>query len=195
VIRVEAELCALREQLHTARTWQRAVHQQVEEYRHQAHHLDKIANVESEAAAAVLDEAERDLQRYLDFSVGAAVLGMAFLNAIRIGYQDLRGRAGRYAIEQAKQQEIALVRATGQGTRPWTRAQLAMLRKGAFPKGYVGHHINNVARFPHLAANPDNIRFVTHAEHWALHKQDWHNNTSGRMFNRRSLAVQRATFK
>jgi RHS repeat-associated protein len=62
--------------------------------------------------------------------------------------------------------------AAGGGTRPWTRAERGELLSTGKVKGYEGHHINTVKGNPvELARDPNNIRFVTRAEHVQIHRQ------------------------
>lgn len=91
----------------------------------------------------------------------------------------------------AQKQEMELVNTTGHGTREWSTAEKDMMKKGSFPKDYQAHHINSLQRFPDLAYNPDNITFFTKSEHIELgHKGDFHNASSGKMYNRKSMMVQ-----
>ncbi len=54
---------------------------------------------------------------------------------------------------------------------------------GKFPDGFQGHHINNVANFPWIANNPDNIQFYSFAGHLAAHGGKWSRPTSGELKN------------
>lgn len=57
-------------------------------------------------------------------------------------------------------------------------------------KGYQGHHINTVKGNPiELARNPNNIRFVTQAEHVQIHREagGYRNPITGRPLVARSL--------
>jgi len=90
----------------------------------------------------------------------------------------------RRAVRHAWKQEQALVQATGKGTRRWSKAEKAELLANGKVKGYHGHHINNVANHPNLAANPNNIEFVTPTEHLARHGGNWRNPTSGSLMDR-----------
>lgn len=198
----EAAVSYVQQQLHTARQeldvathWLQAIQHQAEDYYRLARRMDQAIHNDIQAACAFLDSAIRDLESYLALALAASLGPVVFTNLLRSSYQSARIAVGRAAVERAKQEEMALVRRTGYGSRPWSSRELAMIRRGHFPKGYVGHHINNVARFPHLADNPDNIRFVTRHEHWALHRYDWHHNTCGKMFNRQSLMSQRPRYR
>ena len=75
----------------------------------------------------------------------------------------------RVAVRLAWEQEQALVRRTGRGSRAWSSEELAILRSGGRPKGYCGHHIFNVASRPDLAGDPRNIAFKDFPEHMEAH--------------------------
>jgi RHS repeat-associated protein len=80
-------------------------------------------------------------------------------------------RARSEGVRKAWKQERALVEAGG-GTRNWTRAERAELLRTGRVKGYEGHHINTVKGNPiTMARDPRNVRFVTRAEHVAIHRQ------------------------
>lgn len=78
-------------------------------------------------------------------------------------------RIGDKAVKQAWKEEQRLVRETGQGTRRWTDAQKKELLEEGKVKGFQGHHINDKANYPSMAGNPNNIEFLTEAEHKAAH--------------------------
>jgi hypothetical protein len=70
---------------------------------------------------------------------------------------------GRQAgIDRAWAQEVALIRATGRGTAPWTDPELGLIRGGASfgDLNYTGHHINKVADYRAWAGDPRNIAFL-----------------------------------
>ena len=73
------------------------------------------------------------------------------------------------AVKKAWKQEREMVAKTGRGTRNWSGKQKMELLQTGKVKGFVGHHINSVKGSPSLAGDPSNIRFVTRAEHLALH--------------------------
>lgn len=52
---------------------------------------------------------------------------------------------------------------------------------GKFPPdlNFQGHHINNVANYPWLADNPNNIQYYTYLDHLNAHGGKWSNSTSG----------------
>ena len=183
-------------ELQNVQRWMKAVGEAVAQYRVQARRLQDLADTRTEKAQAFLGRKISDLEQYTAFiAAGVATFGPAFLNAVRSQYQTMRSKARSKAVRLSKRQEIELVQKTGRGTRDWRGSELRQLKSGKFPKDYHGHHINNVARFPDSTSNPDNIRFATPKEHLRLHHGDWRNNTSGKMFNRKSLLVQWARYK
>jgi hypothetical protein len=95
--------------------------------------------------------------------------------------------ARRNAVKEAWRLERELIIRTGKGTRKWSNKRKAEIVKTGKAKGFYGHHINSVSARPDLAGNPDNIRFVTFKEHFALHKFNWRNKTRGKLLNRRAL--------
>ena len=84
------------------------------------------------------------------------------------------------AVKKAWKNEQELVRTTGQGTRNWTPAQMKELLNTGKVKGFVGHHMKSVKGFPNLAGEPNNIQFLTRAEHLLAHGGNWRNITYGR---------------
>ena len=88
-------------------------------------------------------------------------------------------------VAKAWRQERRLVKLTGNGTRRWTRAEKAELLSKGRVKGYEGHHVNSADAHPHLAATPDNIKFVKgRAEHLKEHGGAFQNPTKGPMLDR-----------
>jgi RHS repeat-associated protein len=79
--------------------------------------------------------------------------------------------ARRRGVARAWAAERDLVRAGRPGTRDWTpRQRRELLREGKV-RGFRGHHINTVNGNPiAMAENPNNVRFLTRAEHDALHR-------------------------
>jgi hypothetical protein len=191
----QARLEEAQRELRNVQQWAQRVQQAAGDYHVQARRLQQLATTENQKAQAFLERALGDLERYLAVAAGVAFLGPTFVNALRASYQLVRGEVGRQAVSAAKAQEIDLVQTSGRGTRDWSPSEIGQLRRGVFPKGYAGHHINNVARFPDLAGNPDNIRFVTPKQHLDLHHGDWRNAASGKISNRKSLIVQWNKFK
>lgn len=179
-----------RRELENVRHWMSRVEQATREYHREAGRLRELASTRTEQARAFLSRKYAALERYVNQMI--KVFGPLPVWYMLYGqYQRWQKSAASSAIRQAKKQESELVQKTGRGTRPWTRTELRMLKRGVFPKGYEGHHINSVSRYPHLARNPDNIYFVKgRSEHLSLHRGRWGNPTSGKMFNRKSLMVQ-----
>lgn len=93
-------------------------------------------------------------------------------------------RMRKAAIKQAWKEEREMVLRTGKGTRQWSEAEKQLLRKQGKVPGYHGHHINNAFHFPELAGKPDNIKFVTRAEHLAHHAGSLRNMTTGPLMSR-----------
>ncbi|MGP3610983.1 RHS repeat-associated core domain-containing protein, partial [Anoxybacteroides rupiense] len=91
----------------------------------------------------------------------------------------------RKAVQEAWALERQLIIKTGKGTRRWSNKRKAEIIKTGRAKGFYGHHINSVSSRPDLAGNPDNIRFVTFREHFALHSFNWRNKTKGKLIKRR----------
>ena len=102
-------------------------------------------------------------------------------------HNDCAARARRKAVKEAWKQERELVAKTGQGTRNWSGKQRMELLKNGKVKGFEGHHINSVNGNLELAGNPNNIRFVTKVEHFALHSNNWQTATSGKLIDRVAL--------
>lgn len=89
-------------------------------------------------------------------------------------YVDENGQASveylrRKAVALAREQERELINRTGRGTRAWSGPELQIIRSGKWPKGYYGHHINNVKSRPDLAGDPNNIEFLDFDEHMRAH--------------------------
>lgn len=87
------------------------------------------------------------------------------------------------AIAAAWECEAYLVR-QGQGTRNWTPKQQAdILTKGkAYDesgKAFEGHHMKSVEEYPECQGDPNNIQFLSRAEHLAAHDGYFGNPTNG----------------
>ncbi len=194
----EAALAAARRHLQQAeaelantRKWVARVREAEAGYRAEARRLERMASADIPRARALLNRKIGDLEAYLAVSVAAFASVLPILvRAIPMAYDRFMGNLRSSAVATAREQEIELVKTTGRGTRNWSKSEMRHLRAGRFPKGYHGHHINNVSRFPDLAVNPDNITFVKPKGHFRLHRRDWRNATSGKMYNRKSLMVQ-----
>ena len=105
----------------------------------------------------------------------------ASIKALKAAVKAARQRA----VRQAWRMERQLVEATGVGTFNWSKEQVAQLLKNGKVRGFVGHHINNVADHPELAGVADNVMFVEGgAKHLAEHSGDWRTPTSGSLLNR-----------
>ena len=189
--KAKKELATAEARLKTVLAYQRKLSEATERYRRQATAARELVNTRSKHAESFLKNKAGELEAYQRAAIGMATLGPGlFLTAVKGLYKSTRNSVGSAAVRHARTQEVMLVRATGHGTRDWRKSELSLLQHGSFPKGYHGHHVNNVARFPDLAGNPDNIRFVTPAEHLRLHQGSFRNNSSGKMFNRKSLMKQ-----
>lgn len=86
------------------------------------------------------------------------------------------------AISQAWEKEQSLVR-EGKCTRDWTPDQQKdILEKGkAYDNdgiAFQGQHMKSAEKYPEYQGNPDNIQFLTRAEHLAAHNGDWRNPTN-----------------
>lgn len=93
-----------------------------------------------------------------------------------------RDSARAAAIRAAWEQEAERVR-RGMGTRDWTVGQQAELLKYGRVTGFEGQHMYNVSAYPQYAADPNNIQFLTVAEHkhGAHHGGKWKIKTNGRL--------------
>ncbi len=191
VAEAKRQLAKAEDRLKTVLAYQRKLNEATERYRRQATAARELVNTRSQHAESFLKNKAADLEAYQRTVIGVVAFGAGpFLSAVKGLYKSTRNSVGSAAVRHARAQEINLVRATGRGTRDWSKSELRLLQHGGFPKGYDGHHINNVARFPDLAGNPDNIRFVTRTEHLRVHQGSFRNNSSGNMFNRKSLMKQ-----
>lgn len=182
-------------ELANVRRWLTQIQHAIGAYRAQTRRLQDLTTTHTEKAQAFLGRKVDELEQYAALASGTAIFGPILLRAVKGHYDAWRAKVGADARNCARQQEMELVRKTGWGTRDWMGSELELLRADSFPKGYDAHHINNVVRFPDLADNPDNIMFVTRKEHFRLHHQSWHNNTSSKMFNRKSLMAQWPRYK
>jgi RHS repeat-associated protein len=74
-------------------------------------------------------------------------------------------------VNRAWSLERQIVRNGGAGTRNWTATQRAELLQRGRVSGFVGHHINTVnGNSVNAAENPNNIRFMSAAEHAEYHQ-------------------------
>ncbi len=90
----------------------------------------------------------------------------------------------RKAVKDAWVQERDLLRSGVPGTRKWTADEVAELINTGRVYGYEGHHINSVGSNPQDCGDPDNIEFVTRAEHLARHNGNFRNPTWGEKLDR-----------
>jgi len=114
----------------------------------------------------------------------------AYVNNNPLSHRDQDGHASiewlrRRAVALAWKQEQNMVAKTGRGTVNWTDAERAELLNSGRVSGYVGHHINDVARNPGLAGEPNNIKFVEGQEgNLAEHGGNFQRGTRGTLLNR-----------
>ena len=142
-----------------------------------------------------------DYQAYAAYKQGrisaqSALLGMRDMGAGGSAEQVRELRAAMLAdaaamkrlrdrgVRAAWREEYELVKETGTGTRPWTKAEIKELLATGKVSGYYGHHINNVQSVPELADCPDNIRLLNWSEHFAAHSGNWRTPTRGPLINR-----------
>ncbi len=86
------------------------------------------------------------------------------------------------AIREAWKKERQLV-LEGKGTRDWSEEQqLEIIELGKVfdddGKAFEGQHMKSVVTYPEHQGNPDNIQLLSHEEHLAAHKGDFHNQTN-----------------
>lgn len=68
----------------------------------------------------------------------------------------------------------------GFGTRNWTPSQQKEILERGAVKGYDGHHMKSVSKYPEYAGDPKNIQFLTETEHFeGAHQGSYHNLTNG----------------
>jgi hypothetical protein len=140
------------------------------------------------AAAAVLGGTISQLTGG-KFANGARTAGFAQLfngnfNKLKNVFKSAITSQRRAAVKEAWDQEIALVKGTGQGSRAWSKPEIELLKQGIRPSSYQGHHINSVKDFPELAGDPRNIKFLTRSEHFLEHGFNWRNMTTGPLIDR-----------
>lgn len=86
-------------------------------------------------------------------------------------------------VSRAWERERELVR-KGRGTRPWSLAEQKELLRTGRVKGYHGHHMKSVSRYPEYADQPKNIQFLDNRsnnnEHLKAHRGDFRNESNGR---------------
>lgn len=74
--------------------------------------------------------------------------------------------------------------AQGRGTRQWTLKEQRQILTTGRARGYQGHHMKSVSKYPEHADNPKNIQFLSarkgRNEHLAAHKGDYRLASEGR---------------
>ncbi|MFC1926049.1 RHS repeat-associated core domain-containing protein [Chloroflexota bacterium] len=104
---------------------------------------------------------------------------------LRLGGQPSIQALRKRAVREAWRQEANLVRTTERGTRRWTKMEMQELLQTGRVKGYVGHHIRSVAKYPQWAGNPNNVAFLRKTgEHLQVHGGNWRNPTWGDILKR-----------
>ncbi len=95
-----------------------------------------------------------------------------------------RTRAADKAVRLAWEREQERVR-EGKGTRDWTAEQQRDILDPDIGKArdennraFEGQHMRSVEKNPEYQGNPDNIQFLTRAEHFEAHKRNWQNPTN-----------------
>ncbi|KXH87240.1 RHS repeat-associated core domain-containing protein [Sporosarcina sp. HYO08] len=88
-------------------------------------------------------------------------------------------------VNRAWKAEREMIAKTGQGTRKWSGKRRAEILTTGKAKGMIGHHINSVKNYPHLAGSAKNVRFVSKKQHLRLHGGNWKNQTTGKFIKRK----------
>ena len=83
------------------------------------------------------------------------------------------------AIREAWENEQQLV-TDGKGTRDWTpEQQQSIIDVGkAYDedgKAFIGHHMKSAEAYPEYQGDPENIQFLSYAEHLKAHDGNWRN--------------------
>lgn len=88
-------------------------------------------------------------------------------------------KARQSAVRHAWKEEQARVK-EGFGTRNWSSSQQKEIIERGSVKGYDGHHMKSVSKFPEYAGNSKNIQFLSEEEHFeGAHNGSFHNLTNG----------------
>lgn len=87
-------------------------------------------------------------------------------------------RERQKAVREAWKNEKRLV-LEGKGTRNWSKQQQKEILKRGSVKGYDGHHMKSVIKYPQYAGNPKNIQFLTEKEHYNAHGGNYKMPTNG----------------
>jgi len=95
-------------------------------------------------------------------------------------------------VERAIALEVQLVKKRGAGTINWSPAEIAQIKQtGQLPPGIVGHHINDVARFPEWQGDPRNIELLRgQPANLEKHGGNFRNATTGPLIDRQALIDQ-----
>lgn len=88
-------------------------------------------------------------------------------------------------VARAWKAERNMIAKYGQGSRKWSGKRRQEILDTGKAKGFVGHHINSVGKYPQWQASAKNIRFVTRKQHYRLHGGNWRNQTSGKFIKRK----------
>lgn len=86
--------------------------------------------------------------------------------------------ARQAAVRNAWKNEKNLV-SKGQGTRNWTKKEQQELMKRGSVKGYDGHHMKSVSKYPQYAGDARNIQFLNEKEHYNAHGGNFRSSTNG----------------
>ena len=98
-----------------------------------------------------------------------------------IANDDEISKARQKAINKAWKREKELVR-QGKGTRDWTVSQQQELLSEGKITGFEGQHMMDASSYPEFAGDPNNIQWLTYAEHhFGAHQGKWTNSTKGRV--------------
>ncbi len=91
----------------------------------------------------------------------------------QLSYQRQSAVRNAWKVEKSRVSE-------GFGTRNWTPSQQKELLERGAVKGYDGHHMKSVSKYPEYAGDPKNIQFLTESEHFeGAHQGSYHNLTNG----------------
>ncbi len=108
-------------------------------------------------------------------------MGGAHYSGSNAGTSKDNNSARSKAIRGAWKKEKELV-LEGKGTRNWTVAQQQELISEGKISGFEGQHMMDVSTYPEYADDPNNIQWLTYAEHhFGAHMGNWSNSTSGRV--------------
>ncbi|MEI2467798.1 DNRLRE domain-containing protein [Niallia taxi] len=100
-------------------------------------------------------------------------------------YKLVKAGSRSTGVARAWKAERAMIAKYGQGTRKWSGKRRAEILRTGKARGFQGHHINSVKKYPQYQAMAKNIRFVTRKEHIRLHGGNFRNQTSGKFIKRK----------